>query len=254
MESSKLGFALLAFLVFCEENGLIAKVEATRGACRCTCTSVLFSSSSSAAEHNGCRLGYFDELPDKLHARPVYRQRGGDTFIYYNARWRSWDVGYKLGADSGLYMKQESNDMLPPAVGWVFWDGEAWRANDDTLMLHHEPFTNRTCDNIRVSSTGPSRLIQSSMMGLYKWEEGQWLCGRKVYHNGHAYLRVKPDTTTWTIGNLKDSGKSRMTSGRATTCPCQEETGPSERFALDWWAYSKFGEWQVDDNITVTCE
>ena len=76
----------------------------------------------------------------------------------------------------------------------------------------------------------------------------------KVYFNGHAYLRVPTGYTVWIVHAEKDSGVGGILSGRATTCPCSNEAGPSRKMGWDWWQYAVNSvDWKTDADIKLTC-
>jgi len=79
--------------------------------------------------------------------------------------------------------------------------------------------------------------------------------GRKLLSNGVNYIRVPTGSMSWLIGPEIDSTVGMVQSGRGTVCPSLEESGPSIRFAWDWWQYydSADEEWKPDVNITVKC-
>ena len=67
------------------------------------------------------------------------------------------------------------------------------------------------------------------------------------------YLRVPTGATTWGIASSRDSGGVGIQSGKATTCPCNPEAGPSVRQGVDGWRYGDGTNWHVDRSISVTC-
>ena len=64
---------------------------------------VVLRSTGGAADHQPTCLGVY-RLIDSLNDRPVYKQEGGENYLYYNEAKSSWMVGTNIG-DSYAWIK-----------------------------------------------------------------------------------------------------------------------------------------------------
>ena len=64
---------------------------------------MVLRSTGGAADHQPTCLGVY-RLIDSLNDRPVYKQEGGENYLYYNEAKSSWMVGTNIG-DSYAWIK-----------------------------------------------------------------------------------------------------------------------------------------------------
>ena len=67
---------------------------------------MVLKSSGNAAENQPSCLGVY-RVVDSLNEKPVYKQEGGEHFLYFNADKQSWMVGTNVG-DSYAWIKNDS--------------------------------------------------------------------------------------------------------------------------------------------------
>jgi len=215
---------------------------------------LLLESEGGAAEHHGGKMGYYEKTEEILNQRPVFKQRGGDDYLYYYEESGRWQVGPTPG-EFGNSLIVTSTADTPASTGWKYWTSAKGYQTDSTLRLDTSPSDpSSCCTSIKVAATGPAGRVQGEKMGNYEWK-GDWLNGRKLFRGGRdgdQYLRVPTGTSSWSIGSSRD-GESGIQSGKATTCPCSPAAGPSVRQGWDGWRYWNDDEWHVDRSISVTC-
>jgi len=222
-----------------------------------TISSVLISSESYAAEYRGASMGVFDIMKQQIYNKPVYRQRGGTQYIYYDGVNNDWNIFSKLGSTKAI-MYASSTSPQPPNTGWKYSGNSQWNSDDLTLIASSppDPFW-EGCTTVSVSSSGPAGIVQADKMGVYRWT-GEWLNGSLLYmrDGGGQYLRIATGYTNWRIGSVKDSRSTpAISSGRGTNCPCNPAAGPSFRTGVSGWRYNDgSGNMLVDTALTLTCQ
>jgi len=101
-------------------------------------------SEGCVSEHHISVLGVY-RMVDSYNDRPVYKQDGGENYIYYSSASSSWLVGTVVGHSYGWLRNSSSARWVPDITsGWEYrpltrsWDGntqESWLSDDGTLRI-----------------------------------------------------------------------------------------------------------------------
>jgi len=78
-------------------------------------SAVVLKSEGAVASHQADSLGVY-RMVDNYNGRPVYKQDGGENYIYYSSASNSWLVGTVVGHQYGWL---RNNAEHAKDVGWV---------------------------------------------------------------------------------------------------------------------------------------
>ena len=119
-------------------------------------------SEGKVREEQGDVLGVY-RLVDSHQARPLYKQDGGENFIFFSPGGPWWMVGTVVGSQYG-WLRNSSSSLGPgearwPAdleEGWQYRDGTSghWREDDVSLRIQALPGR-----RLRTQSAGLLSLI-----------------------------------------------------------------------------------------------
>jgi len=101
-------------------------------------------SEGCVSEHQRDVLGVY-RMVDSYNDRPVYKQDGGENYIYYSCASSSWLVGTVVGHSYGWLRNSSSARWVPDITsGWEYrplirsWGGDdqdSWLSDDGTLRI-----------------------------------------------------------------------------------------------------------------------
>ena len=127
----------------------------------------MLSSVAGAAEHQGGRLGEFEESGD-FNERPFYKQRDtegeGDLYLFFEGG--EWRVSDELG-ESGGYLKNNQNTSLPMTKNWLYGGDGKWNNNDTSLKLEYTSLY--PCQLVRVAGKGDVLEKMGGVLGDYRF-------------------------------------------------------------------------------------
>ena len=90
-------------------------------------------SEGAVAEQQRAVLGVY-RMVDSYNDRPVYKQDGGENYIYYSSA--SWLVGTVVGHSYGWLRNTGSARWLPDmSTGWEYTVQGSWLSDDGTLRI-----------------------------------------------------------------------------------------------------------------------
>ena len=99
-------------------------------------------SEGKVREEQGDVLGLY-RLVDCHQERPLYKQEGGENFIYYSPGGPCWLVGTVVGSQYAWLRNSNTRGELrwPAGLGWQYRDGQSgsWREDDVTLRIEALP-------------------------------------------------------------------------------------------------------------------
>jgi len=105
---------------------------------------LVVKSEGCVSEHQSDVLGVY-RMVDSYNDRPVYKQDGGENYIYYSSASSSWLVGTVVGHSYGWLRNSSSARWVPDITsGWEYrplirsWDSTdqgSWLSDDGTLRI-----------------------------------------------------------------------------------------------------------------------
>jgi len=217
---------------------------------------LVVSSTGSATEHRGCRLGLYEQQDGKHKGAPYYKQRHdtgvpGDIFLYRTGD--TWWINDKLGEVKGGMKCPAKGSKTPPDRGWTVSTGEEW-IPDGTLRVSTSPYS--WCPELTVGIAGAAAERWPGYQGTYH-ATSKTSCGKKVYRleGGSKVLLVRPKCTDWAIQDSVEADLANFLSPSAPLCPAARKASTSERFGWTSWMYytpENDQKWP-DGDITLTC-
>jgi len=206
----------------------------------------VLSSTGRAAEHQGARLGIYEEIDHEYGSR-VFRQRGGTLYIYKKDD--KWWCGSTVGAYTGSFY---TTDLFSKTGEWYYWDG-AYQKDDQTLQFL--PLSPTSCiiqPSILITSTGPANSIWPDYLGSFTLVPGVFSAGRPVWRNTKGkVLMIRPGITHFGVyDGIESTGGSYVRSLSGPTCPTDIKAGHNDRKGRNAWWYYDGGKW-VEDAILV---
>ena len=144
----------------------------------------MLSSTGPAAEWQGHRTGLYElEHSRTFSEKPVYRQRGGDYYLY----WLSgrWYVGPTVGVAKDLGLSTQ--DLM--AGHWVYAKEGSWPEDKTISFL---PLSSSHCilqPSITLSSSGPANSSPPDYLGTFTILPDTFSQGRPVWRNSKGKVR-----------------------------------------------------------------
>jgi len=207
----------------------------------------VLSSTGRAAEHQGARLGIYEEIDHEYGSR-VFRQRGGTVYIYKKDD--TWWCGKTVGGSSAyLY----TTDLFSKTGEWYYARDGGWKKDDPTLQFL--PLSPTSCilqPSILITSTGRANSIQPDYLGSFTLVPGVFSAGRPVWRNTKGkVLKINPGQDNFGVYDGIESSNREVRSASGPTCPTDTKAGHSDRYGENVWRYYDGGRHVEDATILV---
>ena len=216
----------------------------------------MLSSTGPTAEHQGARLGIYQEKGvyngSKYYEQVHTLNTASKGEFVFRDKDGPWKISDTLGGGAFGTQNLNTTDTLP-LEGWQYCDGNKWHDDPNFRVSSVLP---SPCGHITISASGEAASKQASCVGVYQ-PTAMYSAGRRVFKHTsrERYLLVPPGMVIWFVTDNPENPDpitALMVSGCSPSqCPADSRARTSSRVGWTSWR-CRDDSWKHGD-IQVKC-